>query len=184
MPRSGYLKLVRNPTETAMADPSWHYSMHVVARLAVLQRMGLADLAGANTWHVRSDLEEVLRRTLESEARLRVPNLAAVVGPRVGARLVAAAGGISELARMPAPRIQLLGSRRRPSPERGPRFGVLYRADRMADVPIGRRGAYARTLAALAAIAIRADAHTHRDISAGLVARRDRRVETLRRRRR
>ena len=129
------------------------------------------------------ELEEVLRRTLESEAKLRVPNLSAVVGARVAARLVAAAGGISELARMPAPRVQLLGSRRRPSPDRGPRFGVLYRADRMADVPIGRRGAYARSLAALAAIAVRADAHTQRDIAAGLVARRDRRVEALRRRR-
>src|SRR5271166_1627643 len=31
------------------------------ARLAVLQRIGLAEPAGANTWHVRRDLEEVLR---------------------------------------------------------------------------------------------------------------------------
>ncbi|MGA8711381.1 MAG: C/D box methylation guide ribonucleoprotein complex aNOP56 subunit, partial [Thermoplasmata archaeon] len=78
----------------------------------------------------------------------------------------------------------LLGSRRRPSPERGPRFGIIFRADRLGDVPIGRRGAYARSLAALAAIAIRADAHTHRNISVDLVARRDRRIESLRRRRR
>jgi len=131
-----------------------------------------------------ADLSEALRRTLENEAKSQVPNLSAVVGPRVAARLVAAAGGIGALARMPAPRIQLLGSRRRPSPERGPRFGIIYRADRLADVPIGRRGAYARSLAALAAIAIRADAHTHRNISADLVARRDRRIESLRRRRR
>jgi hypothetical protein len=130
------------------------------------------------------DLGDTLRRTLESEARLQVPNLSAVVGPRVAARLVAAAGGVSALARMPAARIQLLGTRRRPSPERGPRFGIIYRADRLADVPIGRRGAYARTLAALAAIAVRADAHTHRAISAELVARRDRRIEALKRRRR
>ena len=130
------------------------------------------------------ELEEALRRTLESEAKLQVPNLSAVVGPRVAARLVAAAGGVTALARMPAPRIQLLGSRRRPSPERGPRFGILYRADRLADVPLGRRGAFARSLAALAAIAVRADAYTHRNISAELVARRDRRIESLRRRRR
>ncbi|HEY1197432.1 MAG TPA: hypothetical protein VGG32_01725 [Thermoplasmata archaeon] len=129
------------------------------------------------------DLEEALRQTLEVEAQRQVPNLSAVVGPRIAARLVAAAGGIGALARMPSARIQLLGSRRRPSPERGPRFGIIYRADRLADVPIGRRGAYARSLAALAAIAVRADASTHRDISAGLVARRDRRVEALRRRR-
>ena len=127
------------------------------------------------------ELEEALRRTLEAEARRLVPNLSAVVGPRTAARLVASAGGIAALARMPSARIQLLGSRRRPSPERGPRFGLLYRADRLAEVPIGRRGAYARSLAALAAIAVRADASTHRDIGAELVARRDRRVEMLRR---
>jgi hypothetical protein len=133
---------------------------------------------------VFGDLEGALRHTLEVEARRQVPNLSAVVGPRVAARLVAAAGGVSALARMPSARIQLLGSRRRASPERGPRFGILYRADRLAEVPIGRRGAYARTLAALAAIAVRADASTHRDISAELVARRDRRIDSLRRRER
>jgi len=130
------------------------------------------------------NLEDALRRSLESQSKLVVPNLSAVVGARTAARLVAAAGGVGPLARMPSARLQLLGSRRRPSPERGPRFGVLYRADRLAEVPIGRRGAYARSLAALAAIAVRADATTHRDVSAALVARRDRRVEELRRRRR
>ena len=128
------------------------------------------------------DLEDALRRTLESEAERLVPNLSAVVGARTAARLVAAAGGVRALARMPSARIQLLGSRRRPSPERGPRFGVLYRADRLAEVPSDRRGAYARSLAAIAAIAVRADATTHRDISTALVARRDRRVDALKRR--
>jgi len=127
------------------------------------------------------DLEDALRHSLESQAKLLVPNLSAVVGPRTAARLVATAGGVRPLARMPSARLQLLGSRRRPSPERGPRFGVLYRADRMADVPIGRRGAYARSLAALAAIAVRVDATTRRDLSAALVSRRDRRVDELRR---
>ncbi len=111
-----------------------------------------------------------------------VPNLSAVVGERVAGRLVAAAGSIGALGRMSGSRIQLLGSRRRPSPERGPRYGVLYRAARMNDLPIGRRGAYARSLAAIAAIAARADATTHAAISDRLVARRDRRVEALRRR--
>lgn len=120
--------------------------------------------------------------TLESEARSVLPNLSAVVGPRVAARLLAAAGSLPTLGRMSAPRLQLLGSRRRPSPERGPRYGVLYRADRMPEVPPGRRGAYARSLAALAAIAVRADATTRRDISGPLVARRDRRVSALARR--
>ncbi len=119
---------------------------------------------------------------LERAAHEVVPNLSVVVGERVAARLVAAAGSVAALGRMSASRIQLLGSRRRPSPERGPRYGVIYRAVRMNDLPIPRRGAYARSLAALAAIAARADATTHAEVAERLVARRDRRVETLRRR--
>ncbi len=120
-------------------------------------------------------LEELVR----AHARSVVPNLSAVVGERAAARRGAAAGGGAALARMRAGRIQLLGTRRRPSPDRGPRYGIIYRADGMAEVPPGRRGAYARSLGAIAAIAIRADAMTHASISKGLVARRDRRIAEL-----
>ncbi len=133
---------------------------------------------------VRAALEQhhaALAQRTRSQAEQVVPNLAALVGPGVAARLVAAAGGVSALGRMRASRLQLLGSRRRPSPDRGPRYGLIYRADRMAEVPADRRGAYARSLASLASIAIRADAATRRDLSRTLRARRDRRVERLRR---
>ncbi|MCI4360704.1 MAG: hypothetical protein L3J91_03300 [Thermoplasmata archaeon] len=118
---------------------------------------------------------------LELVAQRTVPNLARLVGPRVAARLVALAGSPAALARLTASRIQLLGSRRRPGGGRGPRFGVLYRANRMADVPRDRQGRYARSLAALAAIAARADGITHRDLGDSLLLRRDRRIEQLRR---
>ncbi len=118
---------------------------------------------------------------LESEARRAVPNLSALVGPLVAARLVAAAGGRELLARMTAARFQLLGARRRFGPGRNPRFGILFRAVGMGDVPPARSGAYARSLAALAAIAIRADSITRRSIAPELVRRRDRRIEWLRR---
>jgi hypothetical protein len=125
-----------------------------------------------------------LRATVEAQAGSVLPNLSAVVGPRVAARLLAAAGGLTALGRLRAPRLQLLGSRRRPSADRGPRYGLLYRAERMEEVPAGRRGAYARSLAALAVVAARADALTHSDVSARLLARRDRRVADLQKRRR
>ena len=123
-----------------------------------------------------------LRGEVEAAARALVPNLASVVGPLTAARLLSAAGSLDALGRMGASRLQILGARRRPSSDRGPRFGVLYRADRMEDVPLGRRGAYARSLAALAVIAARADASTRSSIAAQLVARRDRRIDRLRRR--
>lgn len=138
----------------------------------------------AGVWSgLRYNLErhhEALLEALENQARSVAPNLSAVVGERVAARLVSAAGSLAALARMRAGRIQLLGTRRRPSPDRGPRYGIVYRAARMTDVPPGRRGAYARSLAALAAIAARADATTRSDLTAVLVTRRDRRVEQLR----
>jgi hypothetical protein len=118
---------------------------------------------------------------LDAKARLVVPNLTAVVGARVAARLVAHAGGVARLAAMSASRLQLLGSRRRPAGGRGPRFGVLFHASRMSDVPLSRQGAYARSLAAIAAIAVRADWSTHRSIADPLVRRRDRRVAQLQR---
>lgn len=142
----------------------------------------------ANDWgRVREGLVEHHRhlvRRLEAEAARTVPNLSAVVGPRTAARLVAAAGGVAPLARVSSSRLQLLGSRRRPGPERGPRFGVLYRASGMEEAPVDRRGAYARSLASLAVIAARADALTHRMVADALVRRRDARLAELRRRRR
>jgi hypothetical protein len=158
------------------------------AREALTQVPGSPLEAHRATWEAAEEaLEEHHRRllsALETDARALLPNLSALVGPRVAARLLAAAGSLATLGRISAPRLQLLGSRRRPSPERGPRYGVLYRADRMTDLPTGRRGAYARSLSALAAIAARADASTRRDLSKALIARRDRRVEDLRRSRR
>jgi snoRNA binding domain, fibrillarin len=146
----------------------------------------LAEYAGA--WSgVRATLGEHHARLLAllgEHARSVLPNLSAVVGPRTAARLLAAAGSVESLSRMRAGRIQLLGTRRRPSPERGPRYGLIYRADGMDEVPADRRGAYARSLGALAAIASRADATTRTFIGKSLVARRDRRIAQLRRSRR
>jgi hypothetical protein len=119
---------------------------------------------------------------LEAEARRTLPNLSAVVGPRTAARLAAAAGGTAPLGRIPAARLQLLGARRRPGPDRGPRFGVLALAEGSDGIPPERRGAYARSLAALAAIAARADVLTHATIAPELVRRREARRARLRRR--
>lgn len=122
-----------------------------------------------------------LRARLEDVTTAYAPNLAAVVGPRVAGRLVAAAGGLGTLARISASRLQLLGARRRPSPDRGPRYGVLFTAECLADVPERRRPAFARSVAALAVIAARADAGSRADLTRFLLERRDRRAERLRR---
>ncbi|MCI4367147.1 MAG: hypothetical protein L3K08_05300, partial [Thermoplasmata archaeon] len=122
-----------------------------------------------------------IEERIERAAREHLPNLAHLVGPKLAARLLAAAGSRAALARCSGSRIQLLGAKRRPDPERGPRFGVIYRAPGLEELPTDRQGRYARSLAALAAIAVRADAFTHRDLGERLVLRRDRRLSELRR---
>lgn len=127
------------------------------------------------------DHHRALRRRLESAATDLLPNLSEIVGPRVAARLLAAAGGVAPLARIASSRLQLLGARRRPSPERGPRFGAIYRAEPLVEVPPDRRAAFARSLASAAVIAARADLTTGGRVAPALRARLARRAEQLRR---
>ncbi len=120
-------------------------------------------------------LEEELAR----QAREVAPNLAHLVGAKVAARLIAQAGGRAALARLNSSKLQLLGSRRRPGPGRTPRYGLIFRADGMDRVPAARQGAYARSLAALAALAARLDEVRPVDRSERLLQRRDRRIREL-----
>jgi type IV secretory pathway VirD2 relaxase len=60
-PDSSYLIVAKNPAQTGLNDSARLHLNHVAARLAVLQRMGLAESTAPNTWHVRYDVEEVLR---------------------------------------------------------------------------------------------------------------------------
>ena len=143
---------------------------------------GLSEYARVSSG-TREQLVRHLREltaALEAQARKVAPNLSTVVGPVVAAHLVAAGGGLEPLSRMTASRIQLLGARRRFGPGRTPRFGILFRAEGMTRVPPHRAGAFARSAAALAAIAVRADATSRRSISTELVRRRDRRIAQLR----
>jgi snoRNA binding domain, fibrillarin len=142
----------------------------------------LADQRDETQRH-RDDVElhyAALVGRVEAVARRVLPNLSKLVGARVAARLYAAGGDPGALARMPAARLQVVGAHRRPGGGHGPRFGLLYEAARMEDVPEDRQGRYARTLAALAVVAARADLLTHRDVADRLIARRDRRVQDLR----
>jgi hypothetical protein len=195
--RALHLALARRRLEHAMAAPE--ASLSALAREEErVERVLRRETNAADNWvsegtPVLSDYARLSARTrdqlvrhlreltaaLEAQARKVAPNLSAVVGPVVAARLIAVAGGLEPLSRMDASRIQLLGARRRFGPGRSPRFGILYHAEGMTQVPPNRAGALARSAAALAAIAARVDATSGRAISAELVRRRDRRIAQL-----
>jgi nucleolar protein 56 len=92
----------------------------------------------------------------------RTPNLSALLGPDLAARLLAQARGLDRLARLPASTIQVLGAekaffehlRGRAPP---PRHGLLFLHAAIQSASRLERGRLARTLAGKVAIAARLD---------------------------
>jgi nucleolar protein 56 len=120
-------------------------------------RRALAELYLA-TGATRSTLE----RSLEAAVPRRAPNLSGLLGPTLAARLIAQAGGLDRLARLPASTVQVLGAERaffehlrgRAPP---PRHGLLFLHPTVQGAPKRLRGKLARALAGKAAIAARRD---------------------------
>lgn len=104
-----------------------------------------------------------LERAIEEAMPRRAPNLSALLGPLLAARIVSQAGGLDRLARLPASTIQVLGAERaffehlrgRAPP---PRHGWLFLHPEVQSAPRRVRGRVARALAGKAAIAARLDA--------------------------
>ena len=92
------------------------------------------------------------------------PNLSAILGTSVGARILARAGSIKSLAIMPASTIQVLGAekalfRSLKTGSQPPKHGLLFQHSLVHAAPRWQRGKIARAVAAKAAIAARVDFH-------------------------
>merc|ERR1712113_829586 len=91
------------------------------------------------------------------------PNLTLLVGEMVGARLVAHAGNLVNLAKHPASTIQVLGAEKalfRALKTRSdtPKYGLIYHASLVGQSSAKNKGKMSRMLAAKAALAVRYDA--------------------------
>jgi nucleolar protein 56 len=95
------------------------------------------------------------------------PNITALVGPLLGARLLSLAGGLEKMAMLPASTIQVLGAekalfRALRTGGRPPKHGVIFQYPEIHRSPKWQRGKIARALAAKLAIAAKIDAFTGR----------------------
>jgi nucleolar protein 56 len=91
------------------------------------------------------------------------PNLRAVVGSSIGAKLISLAGGLEKLSRLPASTVQILGAekalfRSLKGKARPPKHGVIFQYPEVRGSPKKLRGKIARTLAGKITIAARVDA--------------------------
>jgi len=66
-----YFDVVRNPVPTGSSEEARSRAEHEASRLAVLQRMGLAESIGPNTWRVRRDFDQILRAMQQTTDRQR-----------------------------------------------------------------------------------------------------------------
>jgi nucleolar protein 56 len=103
-----------------------------------------------------------LERALAEAVPRRAPNLCALLGPELAARMISQAGSLDRLARLPASTVQVLGAERaffehlrgRAPP---PRHGLLFLHPTLHGAPRAQRGRLARALAGRVAIAARLD---------------------------
>jgi nucleolar protein 56 len=126
-----------------------------------------------------------LRQALQSYADTTVeevaPNVQALVGSLLAARLIALAGGLTNLAKMPASTIQVLGAekalfRALKTGTRPPKHGIIFQDTLIHDAKKWQRGKVSRALAGKLAIAARTDAFSSRYIGDSLKAALEKRV--------
>jgi nucleolar protein 56 len=110
-------------------------------------------------YELRKSMEDYVDRTMEEMA----PNIRAVAGALLGARMISIAGSLQNLAMRPASTIQVLGAekalfRSLKTGARPPKHGLIFRHTLLHDAKRWQRGKIARVIAGKLAIAARADA--------------------------
>lgn len=118
------------------------------------------------------DLADTLSRIYEDRERTEeyitslvselCPNMCAILGGPLSARLVSLAGGLERLASLPSSTVQLLGAekamfRHLRSGKNPPKHGVIYQYPALRKAPYWQRGNIARALAGKVLIAAKVD---------------------------
>ena len=132
---------------------------------------------------LRQSLENYVDSVMEEVA----PNTRAIGGSLLGARLIALAGGLLNLAKLPASTIQVLGAekalfRSLKTKARPPKHGIIFQHPLIHDAKRWQRGKIARALAGKLTIAARVDAFSGKYAGNELKADLEKRIDEIRER--
>ena len=110
-----------------------------------------------------ADYRDQLSNYLNARMAAIAPNLTALVGELVGARLIAHAGSLISLAKAPASTVQILGAekalfRALKTKHDTPKYGIIYHASLVGQASGKNKGKIARMLAAKTSLSLRFDA--------------------------
>jgi nucleolar protein 56 len=143
-------QLIEKASETSMGADA------VDLDLLQIQALGRNVL---EFYELRKNMENYIDRTMEEVA----PNVRTIAGALLGARLIAIAGSLQNLAMRPASTIQVLGAekalfRSLKTGARPPKHGLIFQHTLLHDAKRWQRGKIARVIAGKLSIAARADA--------------------------
>ena len=136
------------------------------ARVSMGQDISDQDMDNVMTFAKRTVDLANYRRTLGNylTAKMGVvaPNLAALIGETVGARLISHAGSLTNLAKYPASTVQILGAEKalfRALKTKGntPKYGLIYHSSFIGKAGLKNKGRISRFLANKTSIASRID---------------------------
>ena len=120
-------------------------------------------------------LKKKLISYLEEAVPKEIPNIHALLGSILAARLMAHAGSLEKLAKMPSSKLQLVGAEKalfkylKGEQKKVPKYGILFTHPDISSAPKDKQGKVARILSAKLVIAARADFYSKEDMSEKLV---------------
>lgn len=126
-----------------------------------------------------------LQNQIEKDMQIIAPNIISVIGPLIGARLIAYASGLKKLAMLPSSTIQILGAEKalfrfKKQGTLPPKHGIIFQHPYINKSSRNERGKIARVLASKISTAAKADAFTKKDLSKYLKENLDRRIKEIR----
>ncbi|MFC7142554.1 NOP5/NOP56 family protein [Halosimplex aquaticum] len=141
-------------------------------------------LALAERTAALADEADELRTYVEETTPTVAPNLAAMAGPVLAARLISLAGGLDSLAKKPSSTVQVLGAEdalfaHLRGSASSPKHGVIFTHEYVRGTHPDERGSAARALAGKLTLAARVD-HYSGDRKPELDAELDERIATIR----
>jgi nucleolar protein 56 len=131
-------------------------------------------------YRVRKESEHYIEEIMKEVA----PNVTAIVGALLGARIISLAGGLLELARLPASTVQVLGAEKAlfraiKTGSKPPKHGVLFQLPEIHNAKWWLRGKIARGVAGKLTIAARVDAYAGEFIGDELALEIQSRIEEI-----
>lgn len=157
------------PLEEIIMDSAKVQAIFDAARSSMGMDISPVDLMNIELFASRvialAEYRKTLAEYLVSRMQTVAPNLAALIGEQVGARLIAHAGSLTNLAKYPASTVQILGAEKalfRALKTRGntPKYGLIFHSTFIGRAGTKNKGRISRYLANKCSIASRIDCFT------------------------